>query len=451
MLSHIATIARNTFVESIRQPIYFVIVALCAIAILFTTWSAAYSMAYSDTAEVSGDNKVLLDLGLATVFVCGMLLAAFLATAVISKEIERKTVLTVVSKPVSRVSIVLGKYLGVAGAITIAGITMLLFMQMALRHQVMTTAADEVDMPVVLFSGLAIAVALGAGIWCNFFYGWVFTQTSTMLLLPLMVLAWIGVMFISKEWRPQPPWVDFKPQIAIASICILLALLVLSAVATAASARLGQVMTLVVLIGVFVGGLMSNHFLGRRTIAPNPPFSQIQEIRPEFPSMEGLRVPGDRYIAKLAFEPRSRIEPGLVVYFGPNPSSSGLLAKGYPPGRVNLGTPEPGRPASLVVAATDRLDLTLQRVGGEPGDTSWAERLPEAQDYLFTQPPTVRPLMLGLWGAVTNVQTFWLIDAVSQNQPVPLRHLGLVMLYALAQIGAFLSLAVVLFQTREVG
>ena len=39
---------------------------------------------------------VLLDIGLATIFVCGMLLAAFIATAVISREIERKTVLTVV-------------------------------------------------------------------------------------------------------------------------------------------------------------------------------------------------------------------------------------------------------------------------------------------------------------------------------------------------------------------
>jgi hypothetical protein len=46
---------------------------------------------------------------------------------------------------------------------------------------------------------------------------------------------------------------------------------------------------------------------------------------------------------------------------------------------------------------------------------------------------------------------FWLLDAVSQNQPVPVGYLGTAALYACLQIGAFLSLAVVLFQKRDVG
>jgi hypothetical protein len=52
---------------------------------------------------------------------------------------------------------------------------------------------------------------------------------------------------------------------------------------------------------------------------------------------------------------------------------------------------------------------------------------------------------------VPNLQFFWLLDAVSQNQPVPLSHLVLVLMYAAVQIGAFLSLAVMLFQNRDVG
>src|SRR5688572_13340848 len=108
--SQILTIAKNTFVESVRQPIYFVLIVLGGIMQVLNTWGAAYSMGCTDTAEVSGYNQVLLDIGLATIFVCGMLLAAFIATAVISREIERKTVLTVVSKPISRTAVVLGKY-----------------------------------------------------------------------------------------------------------------------------------------------------------------------------------------------------------------------------------------------------------------------------------------------------------------------------------------------------
>jgi ABC-type transport system involved in multi-copper enzyme maturation permease subunit len=108
MLSQLLTIARNTFVESVRQPIYFVLIAIAGLCLVLTTWSAGFSMGMSESGEVSGDNKLLLDVGMATVFVVGVLLAAFLATAVISREIENKTVLTVVSKPVSRVTLVLG-------------------------------------------------------------------------------------------------------------------------------------------------------------------------------------------------------------------------------------------------------------------------------------------------------------------------------------------------------
>ena len=75
---------------------------------------SAFSMGYTETAEVHGDNKMLLDVGMATVFVMGMILAAFQATAVISREIEDKTILTIVSKPIARPTVVFGKYLGVS-------------------------------------------------------------------------------------------------------------------------------------------------------------------------------------------------------------------------------------------------------------------------------------------------------------------------------------------------
>src|SRR4051812_2488749 len=67
MLLQILTIARNTFVESIRQPILFVLVMICGVLQLFNTWSAAFAMGYTESGEVSGDNKMLLDIGLATV------------------------------------------------------------------------------------------------------------------------------------------------------------------------------------------------------------------------------------------------------------------------------------------------------------------------------------------------------------------------------------------------
>ena len=55
------------------------------------------------------DQRMMIDLGLSTILLCGTLLAAFIATNVLNREIQNRTVLTVISKPVSRPVFVLGK------------------------------------------------------------------------------------------------------------------------------------------------------------------------------------------------------------------------------------------------------------------------------------------------------------------------------------------------------
>lgn len=451
MFSQTLTIARNTFLESVRQPIYFILTAICGLAILFTVWTAAFSMDYSSSAEVSADDKVALDISLATVFVCGTLMAAFLATAVISKEIDRKTVLTVVSKPVGRPTVVIGKYLGVAGAILIATITMLLFVQMGVRHKVMATTADDLDGPVLAFTFGAVFLALALGTWCNYFYNWSFTQTCTLLLCPLMILAWIGVLLVSKDWKIQPFFHDFKPEITKASFCLLFAVLVLASIATACSARLGQVMTLVVCAGVFVLGLMSNHLIGSRAI-DNTFIAQIDKATPKQDGMKAFAQPEDTYDFVLSLEPRVRMPAGMPVYYGEFPSGYNLAVKPFVPfaGDVNVPATVVDRtqPAAIAVVSQKARALTIVRTG-PAGDL--ASRPPQAGDYLFNKPTKYNYAAWGVWSLVPNVQLFWLLDAVSQAAPIPMGHVFLVLLYALAQVGVFVSLAVVLFQTREVG
>ena len=78
-------------------------------------------------------------------------------------------------------------------------------------------------------------------------------------------------------------------------------------------------------------------------------------------------------------------------------------------------------------------------------------RPPMAGDYVFLTPTRLNPLALAAWVAVPNLQFFWLLDAVTQNRSIPPAYLSMVFFYALAQIGVFLSLAVMLFQKRDVG
>lgn len=259
MFQQTLTIARNTFTESIRQPIFVVLILVGVLALVLNPSLAAYSM---ETG--GGDNKMLVDLGLSTIFLVGLLLAAFTATGVLSSEVENRTVLTVVSKPVARPVFVIGKYAGVAAAISVAVYVLCIVFIFTIRHRVMSTASDQFDVPVITFGLLAAAVALGLAAWGNYFYRRVFTSTFVVTFAVTLTVALGLILVVGKQWVIQSPLTEFTvndgklTEIIAGLVMVFEAILVLTAVAVAASTRLGQVMTLLVCIGVFLIGLVSN-------------------------------------------------------------------------------------------------------------------------------------------------------------------------------------------------
>lgn len=452
MLQQILPIARNAFVESLRQPIFLLLILLSGILQIFNTWNTGYSMGYTEAGEVSGDNKLLLDIGMSTVFVAAMLLAAFIATSVLSREIENKTILTVVSKPVSRPLLIIGKYLGVAGAITVATVTMLLFLLLAIRHGVMSTAADELDGPVLLFGTGATVCALVLAAWTNYFYGWNFPQTAVSLLFPFCAVGYFLVLCLDKRWQPQSPLVDFKPQITIACLCLMMAILVLTSIATAASTRLKQVATIGVCIVVFVLSLLTNHLIGRH-VFHNQYAGIIKEAKSLDLARDELSRPGDSFSIELLQDAAPAMKPGDSFYFSASPSGAGMEVAAHP---AFAGDPKeganfvnPAAPFALVVTEAKGKTMTIRVAGG--GATDAIARLPVPGDYVFSHPTETSWAALVPWAVLPNLQDFWYIDAVSQNQPVPPGHALMVMGYGIAQIAVFLSLGIMLFQRRDVG
>jgi len=255
MFEQLLTIGRNTFVESIRQPIFVTLILVGALAMGLNTELAAF--AFED------DNKLLIDLGMSTLLLTCLALAAFTATNVISAEIENKTVLTTVSKPVTRPIFVLGKYVGVSAAIALAFYILTIAFFMTVRHRVQTTASDLRDGPVVVFSLLAIFIALFGATVMNYLYRWVFGATFVVWLAVLGTLAWVMVLLVDKHWHLQAITAEFTApdsifgQLHLAVGLIFQAILIYTAIAVATSTRLGQVMTIVISVGMFVATVLT--------------------------------------------------------------------------------------------------------------------------------------------------------------------------------------------------
>ncbi|HWP34926.1 MAG TPA: ABC transporter permease [Thermodesulfobacteriota bacterium] len=105
----IRAIAGNTFREAIRDRILYGLLA-------FALFMIATSLALA-SLSVGQQERITKDLGLAAISLIGVLMAVFLGVSLVSREVERRTVYVVLSKPVGREQFVLGKYLGLAATV----------------------------------------------------------------------------------------------------------------------------------------------------------------------------------------------------------------------------------------------------------------------------------------------------------------------------------------------
>lgn len=431
MFQQFFAIGRNTFVESIRQPIYLVMLGIGIIALLITPGLSTFTL--------SDDNLFMVDMGLATIFLCGLVIAAFVATSVVTREIENKTVLALVSKPVGRPVFVLGKYLGVASAILVAAIIMSCAFLLIKRYGVMQTARDSADIPVIVFGLVALFTSLIVGLWCNFFYGWVFTSTTVGTLLPMSILAWLGVLMFAKDWSFQfmqtvkTPFgsminisPNLDPQILLALTGVFLALMIIASVALAASTRLGQVMTVVVCLIVFVAGLLTDTLFGGRAFESKAR-GRILEINVLNDHDDNFSDDGDAYHVRL--DRGIDISENEQVYLSSDNLGFGLLG----PGEAVL--------KNVAYASAD-----LVKVGSDP-----MKRAPHVGDYLMDSPQRVHTFWRVAWSVPPNLQSLSLGDALNQGSFIPPGYIRQVGLYSILYITGMLSLAVILFQTREVG
>ena len=256
MLQRFYALAANTFVETIRQPIYGVILLTTAMLLVFNVSLAAFTL--------DDEDKLLLDLGLSTLLLSGLFLSAFSAAGVLSREIENKTVLTVISKPVSRPIFILAKFTGLVAALATAFYLCFLVFILAQRHGVLDYSSEPWDAPVLAFGFGSLFVSLVAAAFCNYFYGTDFPTAAMGIITPLLTLSVLLVAKLDEHWKVIPFASNFVGgQVLVAAYLVFLAVLITTAVALAASTRFGQLMTLVICTGVLGLGIISDYAFGQ--------------------------------------------------------------------------------------------------------------------------------------------------------------------------------------------
>lgn len=101
-------LASTTYREAVLQPLYHIVLWLC-VALLFL--AHPFTQFY-----FSQEQYAVREVALATISLSGVILAVLSAGLVITREVEKLTVLTIFSKPVSRGAFLVGKFLGIAWA-----------------------------------------------------------------------------------------------------------------------------------------------------------------------------------------------------------------------------------------------------------------------------------------------------------------------------------------------
>ncbi len=154
-----AAVAWTTAKEGMSQPLFYVILAIGVFALL--------SFPFIPYNTFGDDVKMVKDQGLTLIMILSILLALWTASESISQEIEGRTALTVLSKPISRRSFIIGKFLGIIGPIVILFIILGALFLATVSYKVVydaresclpePTAQDCLNSMVQILPGLALA------------------------------------------------------------------------------------------------------------------------------------------------------------------------------------------------------------------------------------------------------------------------------------------------------
>jgi len=247
------TIARNAFMELIRQPVFLLLMTASAVFILFL--ATPYYFAFGD------EPKLVKNSTLAVMLLAGLFGAVVSASASLAREIRAGTALAVLSKPVGRAQFIAAKFVGVALALSLLTYVNLVATLVASRMAFDAYGSTDLRAVGIFSAGVAAAYLLGG--FANYFLRRPFVSNAVLALAVMVTIAaFIIIQFTSQtQTLGEAAHVDWR--LVPAAILILFALWILAGIAIACSTRLDMIPTLAVCSAAFLLGLMMDYFYNK--------------------------------------------------------------------------------------------------------------------------------------------------------------------------------------------
>ena len=235
-------IADNTFKESIREPVYFLML-LCALVLIAHFPSMALFVFFEQL-------KLVVDSSMATSLFFGLLCAVLCASNTVSRELRNGSVLLLLSKPVPRALFILAKIAGIVAAAALFSLICDIGSYISIY-----IAQDQfrMDMGAYAVFMIILGVACVAGMLGNFWRGSAFSSVATGT-AAVMLTVYALYCYFTKE----APALHMR-DLAIALVLVMLAVVTMATLAVVFATRLSPVANLTLCNFIFFLGLISGY------------------------------------------------------------------------------------------------------------------------------------------------------------------------------------------------
>ena len=250
-LRQFSVLSRLAFTELVRQPV-------CLMVVL-TTVALSIVLPMSIAHQLGQQGDLARDGALAFEFVGGAILAAFAACSTLSRETRSGTLLTVLSRPVSRHTFFLAKFGAVAALLALfigcSACAALLAERMAPRF-------FETDARALRLLGLVPLLTFVPAAWANWRHGASFTARAWILLPLSLLLVAVLISRFDSEGHAGHLGQYLDTRLIPATVLVGVGLLILAALALALATHLPLAPTAGLLLGCLFAGLLSDHLAG---------------------------------------------------------------------------------------------------------------------------------------------------------------------------------------------